>query len=65
LVAQLNEGDAFRVRSGGGGGFGNPQDRPLEDVAHDVKQGYVSKKSARDNYRVAVDPKTATPERLE
>ncbi|MEE2971239.1 MAG: hydantoinase B/oxoprolinase family protein [Pseudomonadota bacterium] len=65
LVAQLNEGDAFRLRSGGGGGFGNPEARPLEDVAHDVKQGYVSEASARDNYRVSVDPKTSEPERLE
>ncbi len=65
LVAQLNEGDAFRLRSGGGGGFGNPEARPLEDVAHDVKQGYVSEASARDNYRVSVDPKTSESERLE
>ena len=65
LVAQLKEGDAFRLRSGGGGGFGDPRERPLDDVAHDVKQGYVSVGSARKNYRVAVDPETATPERLE
>lgn len=65
LTAQLKEGDAFRLRSGGGGGFGNPQDRPLIDVAHDVKQGYVSVESARDNYRVEADPETAAVKRLE
>jgi N-methylhydantoinase B len=65
LVAQLKEGDAFRLRSGGGGGFGNPEDRPLEDVAQDVKQGYVSVDSARDNYRVAADPETDEAKRLE
>jgi len=64
LTAQLKEGDAFRLRSGGGGGFGVPQDRPMEDVAHDVKQGYVSVESARDNYRVTVDPETAEAKRL-
>jgi len=65
LTAQLKEGDAFRLRSGGGGGFGNPQDRPLDDVAHDVKQGYVSVESARDNYLVEADPETAAAKRLE
>jgi N-methylhydantoinase B len=62
LVAQLKEGDAFRLRSGGGGGFGVPQNRPAGDVAHDVAQGYVSMDSARDNYRVAVDPETLEPD---
>ena len=64
LTAQLKEGDAFRLRSGGGGGFGVPHDRPMEDVAHDVKQGYVSAESARDNYGVQVDPETAEAKRL-
>ena len=64
LTAQLKEGDAFRLRSGGGGGFGVPHDRPMEDVAHDVKQGYVSVESARDNYRVEIDPETAEAKRL-
>jgi N-methylhydantoinase B len=64
LTAQLREGDAFRLRSGGGGGFGVPQDRPMEHVAHDVKQGYVSVESARDNYRVEIDAKTAEAKRV-
>ena len=28
LVAQLKPGDAFRIRSGGGGGYGSPLERP-------------------------------------
>ncbi len=30
LVAYLEPGDAFRMRSGGGGGYGSPLDRPIE-----------------------------------
>ena len=32
LVAQIKAGDAFRLRSGGGGGYGSPLERPVEDV---------------------------------
>src|SRR6185503_9375202 len=35
-------GDAFRIRAGGGGGYGNPWERPVEKVREDVRQGYVS-----------------------
>ena len=36
----------------GGGGFGNPLERPLEKVIMDVKNGLVSKKGAREDYGV-------------
>ena len=52
LTARIRKGDAFAVRSGGGGGFGDPKKRPAAEVAHDVRQGYVSEASARDNYGV-------------
>ncbi len=58
LTISLIEGEAFRLRSGGGGGFGDPLERPLENVRHDVEQGYVSVEVARDHYAVAVDPQT-------
>jgi N-methylhydantoinase B len=58
LVAMLKPGDAFRLRSGGGGGYGSPLDRPAAVVAADVKQGYVSLAAARDFYGVVVDPTT-------
>jgi N-methylhydantoinase B len=50
---RLKPGDSFTLHSGGGGGFGAPQQRDPERVAYDVKQGYVSNKVARDIYRVA------------
>jgi N-methylhydantoinase B len=58
LVANLKAGDAFRISSGGGGGYGPPFERPAEDVAEDVRQGYVSVKAAADRYGVVVDPTT-------
>jgi N-methylhydantoinase B len=53
LTARIRKGDAFAVRSGGGGGFGHPFDRPAERVAWDVRQGYVSVESARRDYGVS------------
>jgi N-methylhydantoinase B len=58
LTTPLRAGDAFRVRSGGGGGYGDPHERPAELVAEDVRQGYVSVASAREHYGVVVDPET-------
>ena len=53
--AKVKAGDAFVLRSGGGGGFGSPLDRPVEDVLHDVRQGYVSVEAARDYYGVVLE----------
>jgi N-methylhydantoinase B len=58
LVAQLKTGDAWRISSGGGGGYGAPFDRPAEDVREDVYQGYVSVKAAAELYGVIIDPAT-------
>ena len=55
LTARIKEGDAFAVRSGGGGGFGNPYSRIAEKVAQDVRQGYVSVESAERDYGVVCD----------
>jgi N-methylhydantoinase B len=58
LVAQVREGDAFRLRSGGGGGYGPPLARPVEDVRNDVRQGYVSVEDAAALYGVVIDPES-------
>src|SRR4029079_15814017 len=54
LVAQLKTDDAWRISSGGGGGYGAPFERPVEDVQEDVRQGYVSEKAAAEKERVVV-----------
>ncbi len=58
LVANLKPGDAHRISSGGGGGYGLAFDRPAEDVREDVRQGYVSVQAAAELYGVVVDPET-------
>jgi N-methylhydantoinase B len=56
--SKVKAGDAYVLRSGGGGGFGSPLERPAESVQHDVRQGYVSIEAARDYYGVVLDPET-------
>jgi N-methylhydantoinase B len=50
----LSPGDYISIRSGGGGGYGNPHERPVEDVRRDVLEGYVSVAVARDAYGVVI-----------
>jgi len=58
LSTPLRTGDAYRIRSGGGGGYGDPHQRPAALVAEDARQGYVSVESAREHYGVVVDPES-------
>ena len=55
---RLRKGDAFMLRSGGGGGFGDPKARDPEKVAFDVREGYVSRDMAESLYGVAINPET-------
>ena len=51
---RLARGDAYKMQSGGGGGFGNPKEREAHLVAHDVREGYVSRAVAKEVYGVVV-----------
>jgi len=51
----LHPGDRVRVRSGGGGGYGDPLLRDPERVARDVRLGYVSRDAALDVYGIVLD----------
>jgi N-methylhydantoinase B len=42
------------VRTGGGGGWGNPLDRPAAVVAEDAAEELISRKAARDLYGVVL-----------
>ena len=46
----LKPGDAYILRSGGGGGFGSPLERDLDALARDVSRGYVSRGEAETVY---------------
>jgi N-methylhydantoinase B len=47
-------GATVEVRTGGGGGFGNPLEREPGHVARDVLDGYVSSAAAKDQYGVVL-----------
>jgi len=55
LAKRLVAGDAFRIRSGGGGGFGDPRERQIELVARDVAEGYITREAAERDYGVCFD----------
>ena len=50
----LEPGEGNLMEVGGGGGFGDPLERPLERVLADVRAEYVSIESARRNYGIVV-----------
>jgi N-methylhydantoinase B len=49
----LKPGDAYILRSGGGGGFGTPLERDVDALERDVRGGYVTRKAAEDTYGAA------------
>lgn len=58
IGARVGPGDALVVRSGGGGGFGPPEERDLALVEEDLRQGYITPANAERDYRVVIDPAT-------
>ena len=51
----LKPGDAYILRSGGGGGYGSPLERDLGMVERDVRCGYVSHETAESLYGAVFD----------
>jgi N-methylhydantoinase B len=54
----LKKNDLVSLRSGGGGGWGDPLERDPELVRWDVKNEYITLDTAREVYGVVLDPKT-------
>ncbi len=50
----LKSGDAFRLDTPGGGGFGDAYARPPEKVVDDVNEGYVTPQAATRDFGVAL-----------
>lgn len=57
-VFPLEKGDAFYLRWNGGGGVGDPLDRPAHKVREDVVQGLVSLEAAKKMYGVILNDLT-------
>ena len=51
---KIRPGQKVRLETPGGGGFGEPAAREPERVVRDVKLGYVSRASARRDYKVVL-----------
>ena len=52
---ELQYGDIVRVVTSGGGGWGNPAERDSLAARQDVKDGFVSLHSAREDYGVVIE----------
>ncbi|MFL6137131.1 MAG: hydantoinase B/oxoprolinase family protein [Frankiaceae bacterium] len=50
----VRAGEVIRIRTTGGGGWGDPLDREVDAVVRDVRDGKVSVTGARDDYGVVV-----------
>ncbi len=50
----LRAGDVVVLQSPGGGGYGDPLDRPAEEVAVDIREGYITTEHGRAVYGVVL-----------
>jgi len=58
LITGVARGSVYHQLAGGGGGYGDPEKRPMELVAEEVRNGIISARAARDVYGVIVDDRT-------
>ncbi len=54
-------GEVIRIRTTGGGGWGDPLERDLDLVRRDVRWGKVSRQAAERDYGVVITGPAATP----
>lgn len=59
-VYRPRQGDVVEFYSAGGGGYGDPCERPIDKVVEDVKSGLLSTQNAAKLYGVVVDAQTLT-----
>jgi N-methylhydantoinase B len=53
-VLEMAKGDTVTMMTPGGGGYGDPFERPVELVSADVLRGFVSREAAERDYGVVV-----------
>ncbi len=51
----LNAGDRVILETGGGGGWGAPEERSIELIERDIQRGYVTPERAASDYGVRID----------
>ncbi|MFP3917955.1 hydantoinase B/oxoprolinase family protein [Lysinibacillus telephonicus] len=62
---KLMKGDVVQLMTGAGGGYGDPNLRPPEKVAQDVKNGYFTIEEARKYFGVEIDSETYSFRKIE
>ena len=60
IIRGIPTGTVFHQVAGGGGGYGDPHERPADLVLDDVRNGTVGIDAARNDYGVFIDPTTMT-----
>jgi N-methylhydantoinase B len=63
VTREVAPGSRVHFQPAGGGGFGDPTERPPGKVAEDVRNGYVSLAAAREAYGVVLDAETLEVDR--
>ncbi|MEW5722485.1 MAG: hydantoinase B/oxoprolinase family protein [Thermodesulfobacteriota bacterium] len=63
MVRGVPKSTRYYQEAGGGGGYGDPFQRPAARVAEEVKDGILSAEKAREDYGVVVDPASFTLDR--
>ena len=58
IIRKIPQHTVFNEKAGGGGGYGNPFDRPEEKVLEDVRNDLVSVHSAEHDYGVVINEST-------
>jgi N-methylhydantoinase B len=53
-LVELQPGERIVSITGGGGGYGPPEQREVEQVARDVREGWISAERAAETYKVVV-----------
>ncbi len=54
ILRDIPRGAIFRQKAGGGGGYGDPLQRPAGKVAEEVRNGFISAEAAARDYGVVV-----------
>ena len=54
IMETIKPGETVTNMNPGGGGYGNPYERPVEKVVWDVRNGLVSVDGAREDYGVVI-----------
>lgn len=54
VIEKLQPGESVTNMNPGGGGYGNPLERPVDKIVWDVKNGLVSIEGAKEDYGVVI-----------